>query len=444
MKRMGALFLLFSLLILWGCSGQPEAEQLQSPMKFYYKTLDENYGTVPAAMESELREVYGHETDYLWVLTEYFQGPRTSELTAPFQKATTVVSADLQDTQLRLNVSAELSELSGVDLTLACACIAMTCLEFPGVESVSIRASGRRLGGQQELVLSRSSLLLEDTGASRIGASYTLYFSDLDNRYLIEEQANVDCEEEDLPACLIDRLLDGPMESGLAETMPLGTSLLALEVTDGVCTVDLSPEFLANAPRSALAQRMTVLSLTNTLTQLDGIDALVLYVGGELLSQYGAMDLSQPLTFESGAVGPVRVGLNEFDADLYLTIGSSRQLSRLPIRIRQTASEVPAERVIQALLSYTDQNGYHNPVPAGTALLSVRREGAQYVVDLSPEFLSAAETGTLDLAVRAVAAVVLDLGDCSTVRITVSGTVPEGEFGSLFSAQTWNDSWIAE
>lgn len=100
------------------------------------------------------------------------------------------------------------------------------------------------------------------------------------------------------------------------------------------------------------------------------------------------MDLSQPLTYEEGAIGPVRKSLNEFDADLYLAVGDSGLLSQVPVRIHQTASEMPPELVVQALLAYTSQNGYRSVIPAGTTLRSVRQEGTQYVVDLSAEFLS--------------------------------------------------------
>ena len=224
--------------------------------------------------------------------------------------------------------------------------------------------------------------------------------------------------------------------------MPLGTTLLGLEVTEGICAINLSREFLDHAPQTALAQRMTILSLTNTMTQLDDVDGVVLYAAGEPLTQYGVMDLSQPLTYEEGAVGPVRKGLNEFDVDLYLPVGNSRLLAQLPACIHQTASESSVELVVQTLLSHPEQNGYRNPIPAGTTLQSVHREGTQYVVDFSPEFLQG-ETGTLELAVRAVAATVLRLGDCTAVRITIDGASPEGEYGDLFAAQSWNESWFS-
>lgn len=81
--------------------------------------------------------------------------------------------------------------------------------------------------------------------------------------------------------------------------------------------MDLSGEFLTNAPQTALAQRMTILSLTNTLTQLDDVDSVVLYAEGQPLTQYGMMDLSQPgLPMKREQLGLVRKSLNEFDADL--------------------------------------------------------------------------------------------------------------------------------
>lgn len=328
-----------------------------------------------APTDYELRETYGHESDYVWVLTEYLKGPISQKLTAPFQRSVSIVSAERSGSQLQLQMTQELANLSGADLTVACACITLTCLEFPGVEAVSIRAVGSKLDGKTEILLNRNSLLLEDSSASLVNAPYMLYFSDTDNRYLIGEKISVGEGQENLPDYLVHRLLEGPTEPSLAETMPLGTTLLGLEVTEGICAINLSREFLDHAPQTALAQRMTILSLTNTMTQLDDVDGVVLYAAGEPLTQYGVMDLSQPLTYEEGAVGPVRKGLNEFDVDLYLPVGNSRLLAQLPACIHQTASESSVELVVQTLLSHPEQNGYRNPIPADTTLQAVHGRG---------------------------------------------------------------------
>ena len=308
-KSTALILCLFLLVGLYGCAGQSHGDPLKSPMKFYYKTSDASYGDGQGATDYELRETYGHESDYVWVLTEYLKGPISQKLTAPFQRSVSIVSAERSGSQLQLQMTQELANLSGADLTVACACITLTCLEFPGVEAVSIRAVGSKLDGKTEILLNRNSLLLEDSSASLVNAPYMLYFSDTDNRYLIGEKISVGEGQENLPDYLVHRLLEGPTEPSLAETMPLGTTLLGLEVTEGICAINLSREFLDHAPQTALAQRMTILSLTNTMTQLDDVDGVVLYAAGEPLTQYGVMDLSQPLTYEEGAVGPVRKGL---------------------------------------------------------------------------------------------------------------------------------------
>lgn len=440
MRKIRYLALLLAVLLLPGCRETPP--DMASPVRFYYKAVQDEYSAAQSALGYETVDAVGHEADYAWILTRYFSGPQSGDLIAPFQRSTELLSAELNGTQMQILVTESLAELSGMDLTLACACITLTCLELPGVESVSISAQGSQLAGQQALTMSREDLLLEDLGASLISADYILYFSDTDNRYLIGQTIQVDREQENLPAYLVERLIGGPDEAGLAETMPLGTRLLGVEVVDGVCSVNLSAEFLENAPRTDLAQRMTILSLTNTVTQLDGIDALVLNVDGQPLEHYGRMYLAEPLTFESGAVGPARTALNELDADLYLLSGESRLLSSLPVRVRQTASQAAVELVLQALLAYQDQNGYHTPIPAGTTLLSVYQDGTCCTVDLSAEFLTAGEN--LTLAVRSVCATALAQSESPWVRITVEGATPQGDYGTLFDAQQWQEDWFIQ
>lgn len=441
-RRMILLLLVLSFLFTWGCTEMPSEADMEAPVRFYYKVSDDHYGAAAGAIEYELYDAEGHETNYDRILTVYFQGPQSGSLVAPFPKATGLRGVWLDGGTMHIDLSDDFGLLSGIDLTLACSCITMTCLQFPGVEAVTIRSLGRLLENKDSITMNADSLILKDLGPASTTSSYQLYFSDTDNRYLIAEELQLDMAQEELPRYLLNLLIQGPEGTGLAQTVPLNTVVRELGITDGVCNVDLSVEFLLNSPKTELAQRMTILSLTNTLTQLEGIDSLVLYVDGERLERYGTMDLTEPLTFEAGAVGPARVSLNEMDADLYLYAGDSALLSRVPTRVRQSADKLVAEQILDTLLSRADLNGYHSFIPQGTGVVDVYLDRKICVVVLTPEFLRAEEN--LEKAVRAVCATIMATGDHDAVEIRIDGLAPEELPELLGQPVVWDPSWLSE
>ena len=110
-RWIGRLLSLCLLVVCVGCGRQMVTDQPKSPMKFYYKTVDASYGEGQGATGYEIREVYGHESDDVWIMTEYLQGPVSQELVAPFQRSISVVSAERVGTQLALLSSSRKSFL---------------------------------------------------------------------------------------------------------------------------------------------------------------------------------------------------------------------------------------------------------------------------------------------------------------------------------------------
>lgn len=439
--RMMALMLALLAFLTCGCTKTPNEPDIKDPVQFYYKVSGERYGSTDSAIDHELYDAQGHVTDYSKILEVYLQGPKTAGLVAPFPKATKLRSARLDGDTLRIELSDDFGVLSGIDLTMACSCITMTCLQFPGVKTVSIRSQRTLLDGRPAITMAEDLLILEDSGAYSTASSYLLYFSDTDNRYLIAEELQLDLPPEELPRYLLDRLILGPEGAGLAQTVPLNTTIRDLGITEGVCNVDLSGEFLRNSPKTELAQRMTILSLTNTMTQLDGIESLLLYVDGERLTQYGAMDLREPLTFELGAVGPARISLNEIDTDLYLYAGDSTSLSRVPTRVRQSADKLAAEQILDALLSRVDQNGYRSFIPEGTGLVDVYLENSVCVMVFTPELLQAGSS--LNQAAQVICASVLASDVYDAVEIRIDGLSSEELPEPLGQSVVWNPDWTA-
>lgn len=160
MKRMIAAVVCLALLLpLCGCSSK--SPPFSAPVRFYYctdTTVDPRKGQIA----SEDRESAGFETDYTYILALYFQGPLDSELKSPFPRGTRLISIEVSDDAAQLDLSASFASLSGIDLSVSCACLALTVSSITGCDRVTIRAPGSLLDGSEAVTIIPSELILQD------------------------------------------------------------------------------------------------------------------------------------------------------------------------------------------------------------------------------------------------------------------------------------------
>lgn len=438
MKKLTSVLVVLCLLVCWtGCEAQPS----QDAVSFYYLRTQSDFSADQGIIASEARQNTGLNMENpTAVLSTYLDGPTSDELTSPFPREVTVLEVKRIGSSLHINFSRELAQLSGIDLTLACACVSRTCMELWDVDTVRIRANGTLLNGSTYVVMSREDLKLTDDSLDKLRTELTLYYTDAQRRYLIGHTVSVNlADEDDVLSYLVEQLLEPPEGLGLVSPLPAGTRLLSCRVSDGLCTIDLSQEFEQNAFSQSFAQRTTLLSLVNTLTQLEEVERVEFYLEGDLMARYQELTLSRALVFEEGAIGPVRTGMNEYDATLYLANGSELYLAAVPVRIRSAAGVSPAEQVVRQLLEYPNTNGFYSTIPAGTTVNAVDVTDGLCTIDLSGGFLS--NTEHLLLSVHSIVASVCALDEIDRARITVNGERPEGEFGDLFLPMTPGSDW---
>lgn len=437
MKRFVCLILVIAVLVAIPACASDRPEQ---PGNFYYRRPEIGFsGTdgVIAAEERELADIHG---DLEAMLLAYFAGPESGDLESPFPRDTALIGWDLHNSRLTVDLSEDFSQLSGVDLTIACACIAKTFLELTDASSVAIRADGALLNGSDSIVISENSLSLADDSIDQLRTDMTLYYTDEDRRYLIGHSISVSLStQNDIVSFLVEQLMAPPTDLGLTSPLPSGTKLLGAQISDGVCALDLSAEFESNGFSQSYAQRATLLSLVNTLSQLDDVDRVEFYIEGKLIVQYCQLNVSKALVFDESIIGPVRTGVNEFDATLYLSNGSKQYLAAVPTRIRQTAGISQAELVVNELLRYQNENGFYSTIPSDTVLNGLTLTDGLCVIDLSSDFIE--NTDHLTQSVHSIIASVCALEDVKTAVITVDGSTPEGDFGNLFTPMSPNNNW---
>ena len=170
MKKMTALLLCITIL-LCVCGCKKEKPALIAPVSFYYRTTDMTYDGTTTVIGVEQRESAGFDGNTLLMLNAYFNGPTSPGLTSPFPRALKAIDySDFGATAL-VEISSDISQLSGIDLSIACACIARTVFELnEKIERVQIFSSGPYLDGSNSITIARNDIILSDTASESLPA----------------------------------------------------------------------------------------------------------------------------------------------------------------------------------------------------------------------------------------------------------------------------------
>lgn len=160
MKKLLSLLLILCLL-LTGCMNQ--SNSYITELKFYYPLQTADYTMGAAYVQPESREGAGMDKSLTNMLNQYLKGP-VDPITyrMPFQYNTQVESISRNSKMLDITLSRGFATYTGLELTIACACLTMTCLELTDAEVIRIRAKDATLDGAEFIEMSKDSLLLMD------------------------------------------------------------------------------------------------------------------------------------------------------------------------------------------------------------------------------------------------------------------------------------------
>ena len=131
-----------ALAALWGCAaggGGPE----DGAYRIWFSALDDRSARV--AVGYELRQLPEDLPPVEALMDELLAGPETPGLSSPFPAGVRLLGWSLEEGALRLDLSEQYGALTGVDLTLADACLALTLAQAPGVETVYVTVEGSEI-----------------------------------------------------------------------------------------------------------------------------------------------------------------------------------------------------------------------------------------------------------------------------------------------------------
>jgi len=119
-----------------------------------------------------------------------------------------------------------------------------------------------------------------------------LYYASDDAMGLKAEVRSVSEEEASNPQNVINMLISGTDKEGYASVVPEGTELNSCIVADGICTVDVSEEFISQ--KGSANEQMIIYSVVNTLCRLDGIEKVKFLVDGKNVEFFGSYVFDEP------------------------------------------------------------------------------------------------------------------------------------------------------
>ena len=111
----------------------------------------------------------------------------------------------------------------------------------------------------------------------------SLYFKNIETNTLIAEAKCIDVKElyKDTYTYLINMLIAGPENEKLESAIPEGTKVNSCTLKGNTLYVDLSREFIDNAPTGIKEESMVIYSIVNTLTELNEVSGVKFLINGE-------------------------------------------------------------------------------------------------------------------------------------------------------------------
>lgn len=146
------------LLCLSGCNKKNDS--MENPASFYYRNAVITYDSSQAVIAPEVRDVADRNLSAF--INLYLAGPTSEYLVSPFPAGVSVYFIVQNNNRLYIGLNQPFDTLSGMDLTIACACLYKTMSELTQCDTIEISVNGGTLNGSSSIVIDQNNLLLLD------------------------------------------------------------------------------------------------------------------------------------------------------------------------------------------------------------------------------------------------------------------------------------------
>lgn len=307
MKKWIAIFLSFAVMIGASACGRSAAEpSTDSGYGLWFAVAEDSTRKDVSSISME-RRVWGDDgyPSAEQLLQALLDGPKSEALKSPFPKGVTIrsLNVDERTKTAQVDLSEQYGGLLGFDLTVADYCIVLTLCQLPEVDSVQIKVEGKNLIYRDRQQMRTGDVLLSGITQEPDTFLATLYFPNRSGELTVEYR-QVSKNEGNLPMeTVLLELLRGPSGNQNVNPLPEGTQVISMSLNQGICSVNLSHEFVRNAPNDQEQAGLVLYSVVNSLCALAGINQVRVTVEGMALDTYGNISAKEPLNGNFDLVG---------------------------------------------------------------------------------------------------------------------------------------------
>ncbi len=283
MKLRTALAALLIVCLLSSCASAPEQMQV-SVLCVSRQPL----GDGTELMQPETRMIASASGTQLFrsLIAELSRTPAQSQLAPAIPDGVTLTDLTEEDGIVRCVFSESLASLSPAALTQLLCAVSGTLSELSGVSGVIICAGDTPM---HEGILTGEAFVTQRDSLHIESYDLTLYYPNAAGTALESAVCTVRLPVNANQAeAVLQTLLSGPVtdEGYVIRFIPEGTRLYGASTEGGICTVNLSEEFLSSNIAAEDGTSLTVYAVVNSLAALPGVSGVQFLIEGEAVESY--------------------------------------------------------------------------------------------------------------------------------------------------------------
>ena len=229
------------------------------------------------------------------LLEALLQGTADTQYLSPFPNGTQLQELSISGKRAYVDFSANYGRLSGIELSLADYCVALTLTQLDGVNAVTITANGHEIPYRRTQLLTAADPLLGSREDTLRPITVQLYFLDTQTLDLRAQQQTLALYEgQPRVDALLEAFFAGPEnDDTLASLLGADFFVLSSRIEDNTCYLNLPGDVLL--PEDAQTQRLAMTSLVRSLCSLTGVEQVQILVDGEAAPTLGTLEIDEPL-----------------------------------------------------------------------------------------------------------------------------------------------------